>query len=1146
MSDTPLHFVLNHLRRFADAQVVKDLTDGELLARFREGKEEAAFAILMQRHGPMVMSVSQRVLRDWHGAEDVFQATFLVLARRADSIRKVVSLGSWLHGVAFRIATKAIRRFARGRRRENRIIRRADTEPVDALLRQEIQQVFDELIADLPEKYKLPLVLHYFEGLSHAEAAAQLGWRKTSFTSRLEKARELLRGRLCRRGFMLSTAVLGSELMRNMAPGAVSAQLVLDTVKGISCLHAEGSGPVAAGASVLAEAILRSMCYSKALKIAFAFVLVSCLAVLGVGFASQTREATTAGAWQVAEAVPDTVPRLDADGRPLPAEAIYRLGSRRFRVEGACGFALPTPDGKHILVQPQPRLSGYPAQELVLVDAETGLRVRAFEDSRRVPKFHGAAAVRPASFSPDGRTLYALVKDKNEPAQRAEQASDWGEDNIPCKRAVLVWDVTTGKLKAEWPLPAGNLYGASMLGVYVAPDGKSLYVYGSIRMHVNTNRTIGGEPGIHVLDAASGKKLQTWDGAGFPVGMTAANELITFRENAAIAAYDSKTGKLTRSFPVAGFVPSVILSADRKNVLAVANSNEAGKQICAIQIWDAATGREIRRLMAKSGTVGSWARLSFSDGKTICLGTGSGSILRWDLADGHELPARHAHKSTIGELFLRPGKNELISVGKWDGAIRRWDSGTGEALSSTNAYVGIDEMTIAQAPDGQTVAVADATGRLEIWDTSTGRSARTFRLPSSGAHTLAFSPDGKSLLDAAGSGSITERNAVTGRPIRELPGLEGRGQGSSEITFSHDGRNLLLMRSGVGGSLIRWPDCTDIWRSADECTAAFSPDGQRMVCGNWNQKTFFRNAATGAVLSELPGDSLTSAAFSPDGGFLATGHLYGHWFVRNGKTGAVLKEKTGFKYVWDVTFSPSGWLLAVAGDNSVAVYDTASWQELVRFGGHEGTVKRTFFGSNEATLLSASPEDGTALVWSIRSSNADRPPDPAKLWSDLCGDGPAIRRGVWAAAQYPDIAIRLFREKWPPAKQPIDLEHIRRLITDLDDRRFSQRESATTQLQKVGRAAQDELQKELARGPSPEAKQRIESILTRLALPVTAEHSTDDARELRAVWALELSGTAAAERLLSEWAEAGTGKLLWAEAEHSLARLRKRANPKGS
>src|SRR5205823_12350895 len=116
--------------------------------------------------------------------------------------------------------------------------------------------------------------------------------------------------------------------------------------------------------------------------------------------------------------------------------------------------------------------------------------------------------------------------------------------------------------------------------------------------------------------------------------------------------------------------------------------------------------------------------------------------------------------------------------------------------------------------------------------------------------------------------------------------------------------------------------------------------------------------------------------------------------------------------VWSAAFSPSGWLLAVSGDNAVRVYDTTSWQEVARFDGHEGTVRTVFFGPDDATLVSASAEDGTALVWSLRADGRAAP-DPERLWADLAGDGPAVRQAVWTAARHPDVAAKLFRQKWP-------------------------------------------------------------------------------------------------------------------------------------
>src|SRR5262249_2928273 len=183
------------------------------------------------------------------------------------------------------------------------------------------------------------------------------------------------------------------------------------------------------------------------------------------------------------------------------------------------------------------------------------------------------------------------------------------------------------------------------------------------------------------------------------------------------------------------------------------------------------------------------------------------------------------------------------------------------------------------------------------------------------------------------------------------------------------------------------------------------------------------------------------------------------WCVREASTGAVLKEIKGRKCFWDAAFSPSGWLLAVAGDNSVFVYDTASWQEIARFEGHDGTVKTVFFGPDDNKLVSASPEDGTALVWSLKPATKQQPPEPAKLWADLAGEGPAIGRAVWAAAQHPDVSIKLFREKWPIPEKADDPKRVAKLIVDLDSATFEEREAAKVELEKMGHRVEDELKK---------------------------------------------------------------------------------------
>src|SRR5262249_49644610 len=151
---------------------------------------------LLQRHGPMVLGVCRRVVGDSHAAEDAFQATFLVLARRAAAIRKQESVGSWLFGVAQRIAMQARAPAAAQRERERQAATMPRSEPLDELTWQELRAVLDEEVGRLPEKYRAAVVLCHLEGKTYEQAARELGCPKSTLAKRVGKAHELLRGRL--------------------------------------------------------------------------------------------------------------------------------------------------------------------------------------------------------------------------------------------------------------------------------------------------------------------------------------------------------------------------------------------------------------------------------------------------------------------------------------------------------------------------------------------------------------------------------------------------------------------------------------------------------------------------------------------------------------------------------------------------------------------------------------------------------------------------------------------------------------------------------------------------------------------------------------------------------------------------------------
>jgi RNA polymerase sigma factor (sigma-70 family) len=272
--------LLHYLRNLAGAPAGEELSDAALLERFAVAGDGAAFESLLRRFGPMVLAVCRRVLGHEQAAEDAFQATFLVLVRRARSIRKRELLGNWLYGVASRTALKARSRAARAQVRERQVREMAPADPVQEAMRRDLGTVLDQELSRLPDKYRQPLVLCYLQGRTNEEAARQLGCPSGTLFTRLARARDMLRGRLTRRGLALSAPALGMALA-NQAAAAVPEVLVSSTLRAATAF-AVGSttagGAVSVAAASLAEGVLRSMFVTKLKTIAAA-----CLAVLLVG-----------------------------------------------------------------------------------------------------------------------------------------------------------------------------------------------------------------------------------------------------------------------------------------------------------------------------------------------------------------------------------------------------------------------------------------------------------------------------------------------------------------------------------------------------------------------------------------------------------------------------------------------------------------------------------------------------------------------------------------------------------------------------------------------------------------------------------------------------------------------------------------------
>ncbi len=264
--------IFRHLRGALHPRDGAGMTDGQLLEDYLSRRDEAALAALVGRHAPMVWGVCRRVLPNYHDAEDAFQATFLVLVRKAASIASRELLANWLHGVAHQTALKARATAARRCARERQVMAMPEpavAEPDD--LWRDLQPILDDALHRLPDKYRAVLVLCDLEGKTRKEAAGQLGVPEGTLASRLATARVMLAKRLTRRGVVLSGGMLAAVLSERAVSAGVPASVVSSTIQA-------AAGVISVKAAVLTEGVLRAMCVTR-LKTA-ALLLA---AVVGIG-----------------------------------------------------------------------------------------------------------------------------------------------------------------------------------------------------------------------------------------------------------------------------------------------------------------------------------------------------------------------------------------------------------------------------------------------------------------------------------------------------------------------------------------------------------------------------------------------------------------------------------------------------------------------------------------------------------------------------------------------------------------------------------------------------------------------------------------------------------------------------------------------
>ncbi len=284
--------VVQDLQTLFGMGVMGARSDGQLLDGFLKHREAAIFEMIVQRHGPMVWGVCRRILRDHHDAEDAFQATFLVLARKAASIVPREKLGNWLYGVAYQTAMKARATRTKRRGREGQVLNIPEPESATHDVRDALTGRLDQELRRLPEKYRDPLVLCELEGRTHKEAASQLGLPVGTVSSRLSRAKAMLSKRLSPPGAALSASALATLLAQESASAGMPAGLIESTLQAATRLAAGSAltaGIVSAEVTALTGEVLKVMLLSKLKTITAALLMGVGLTVVGTSLAGQEK-----------------------------------------------------------------------------------------------------------------------------------------------------------------------------------------------------------------------------------------------------------------------------------------------------------------------------------------------------------------------------------------------------------------------------------------------------------------------------------------------------------------------------------------------------------------------------------------------------------------------------------------------------------------------------------------------------------------------------------------------------------------------------------------------------------------------------------------------------------------------------------------
>jgi RNA polymerase sigma factor (sigma-70 family) len=954
-------------------------TDAELLERFLargDSDAEDAFATLVARHGPTVLRVCRRMLPASHDAEDAFQATFLVLARRAASIVRRERVASWLYSVAVRTAQVARRRVARQRAVERRLMDDAfevNAEP--AKDQEDWLPILDDELNRLPHRYRIALVACELEGRPRREAARQLGIPEGTLSTHLARGRKLLRDRLRRRGVNLELGPVAG-LAGRLGESAVPERLIGPTVRSalLDSSAAGATGCASTAVSSLAERVLKMMFLARLTLVAAVLTMAAAGIVtsvaLGFSLLPKAPETQKAGAARGDPAREAAVGK-DRYGDPLPAGAVARLGSNRFRRgDRPVNGMRFSHDGQNLLTVSEDFL-------MCIWETKTGRLLHEV-----LPGFRSFSSPVGVAISPDGKHI-ALSGSK------PTTGNPPGYDPVR-----LVVDATSGKEVGRLSVTDHDVD----LGLAFTPDGKSLMslqgtglfrideiASGAEILRREFPRDSTGSMTISpdgklvaIWTGANTKKLYVWDwqGDAEPRGLKLPRDRVDrpvfSPDGKALFAcddlepfvyeWDVTTGDLKHQIELRDniYPNGVAITPDGKTIAVTDYGNRRGKNFSGgVLLLERKTGKLLRELPTP-GTPASHVVFS-PDGRWLAA-SGAIGVHVWDWQTGAEIAVGSAgHQGEINEIATAPGG--LIATASDDHTVRIWDAATG--IERRRLPHGGWVRAVAVSPDCRFLASSSLDDFVRLWSLPDG--TEVFKLPGHGRYgghrTVGFAQDGQRFLSYGDDFYLRIWDVKTGKVLIEnpvqLPGVAAPGNTDpgglakrmmGPAAFAADGQRLVAV---IGGSThIIETETGRISHNVNHgegriLSLAIAPDGRTLATTGWG-KPIRRKLPDGQVQSTTPDHHPVCLAE------LATGKLIRELELPTSSAGPV-------------AFSADGKLLAVGfglGVGEVRLLDAAT-QETLAVLANFGSTPHAMAFTPDGKYLITGLNDGTAPIWDL-------------------------------------------------------------------------------------------------------------------------------------------------------------------------------------